>query len=89
MTRYGCGVGGLNRHGKEKVCDEEVRRTMFTAAGDLRPRLTPLCGLVPRQVMRADSYVLGSTVFSLEISGWDAFDISPLTDIFTAYLRSA
>ena len=26
-------------------------------------------------LMRADSYVLGATIFSLEIPGWDAFDI--------------
>jgi len=39
-------------------------------------------------VMRADSYVLGSTVFSLEIPGWDDFDIAPLTDIFIQYLQA-
>lgn len=39
-------------------------------------------------VMRADSYVLGATIFSLEISGWDDFDIAPLTDSLIAYMNS-
>lgn len=39
-------------------------------------------------VMRADAYVLGCTVFSLEISGWDAFDVSPLAGLLQAYLNA-
>ena len=39
------------------------------------------------QVMRNDSYVLGSTIFSLEIGGWDDFDIGPMTDVFVQYLQ--
>jgi len=39
------------------------------------------------EVMRADDYVIGSTVFSIDIPGWDDFDIGPLTDIFTSYLQ--
>lgn len=38
--------------------------------------------------MRYDKYVIGSTIFSLEISGWNDFDIAPMTDIFTSYLQS-
>ncbi len=40
-------------------------------------------------VLRADSYVLGATVFSLEIPGWDAFDIAPIIGPFTEHVRQA
>jgi len=39
-------------------------------------------------IMRYDSYVIGCTIFSLEISGWDDFDIGPVTQDFTQYLQS-
>jgi hypothetical protein len=40
------------------------------------------------QVIRIDSYVLGSTIFCLEIPGWTDFDIAPMTDLFINYLKS-
>jgi len=39
------------------------------------------------QVMQSDEYVLGSTIFSLEIPGWDSFDISPMVPDLIAYLQ--
>ena len=40
-------------------------------------------------ILRADSYVLGATVFSLEIPGWDSFDIAPIIGPFTDHVRQA
>jgi len=39
-------------------------------------------------VMRCDSYVLGSTIFSLEIPNWDSFDIEPVVPILASYMAS-
>ena len=39
-------------------------------------------------ILRADSYVLGASVFSLEIPGWDSFDIAPIIGPFTDHVRS-
>jgi len=39
-------------------------------------------------VMQADSYVVGSTIFSLEIPGWDSFDIAPIADDLAQYLAT-
>ena len=39
-------------------------------------------------LMRADPYVLGATIFSLEIPGWDSFDIAPIMGALTDHLRS-
>jgi hypothetical protein len=39
-------------------------------------------------VMRADSYVIGSTIFSLEISGWQSFDITPAVPNLISYMQS-
>jgi len=41
------------------------------------------------QVLMSDKFVLGSTIFSLEISGWDAFDIAPIADPLATYLASS
>jgi hypothetical protein len=38
--------------------------------------------------MRADSYVLGATIFSLEIPGWDSFDIAEVAGPLTDYVRT-
>jgi hypothetical protein len=40
------------------------------------------------EVIRSDQYVIGSTIFCLEIPGWQAYDISPLTNILIAYMNS-
>lgn len=40
------------------------------------------------EVLRADDYVIGSTVFCLDIDGWQTFDIGPLVPDFVSYLRS-
>jgi hypothetical protein len=40
-------------------------------------------------ILRADAYVLGATVFSLEIPGWDSFDIAPIIGPFTDHVRQA
>ena len=40
-------------------------------------------------VLRQDPYVLGATIFQLEIPGWFSFDISPLMAELTQYVRSA
>lgn len=41
------------------------------------------------QVLRCDDYVLGATVFALEIPGnWGSFEIAPLSDLFATYLSS-
>jgi len=40
------------------------------------------------EVLRCDSYVLGSTIFSLEIPNWDSFDIEPLVPSMANYLAS-
>jgi hypothetical protein len=39
-------------------------------------------------LMRADSYVLGATIFALEIPNWDSFDIAPIMGPLTDYVRS-
>jgi len=40
-------------------------------------------------VMRADEYVIGSTVFSLGLGGgWANYDVASLTPAFSAYLKS-
>eukprot|EP01106_Pelomyxa_sp_JSP_P016785 TRINITY_DN643_c0_g1_i1.p1 TRINITY_DN643_c0_g1~~TRINITY_DN643_c0_g1_i1.p1 ORF type:complete len:311 (+),score=54.67 TRINITY_DN643_c0_g1_i1:56-988(+) len=41
------------------------------------------------QVMRADSYVIGSTIFCIDIPGWSDFDITSMTSILTTYLQTA
>jgi hypothetical protein len=38
-------------------------------------------------VLRQDAYVLGATIFALEIPGWEAFDISPIVGPLTAHVR--
>ncbi len=40
-------------------------------------------------ILRTDSYVLGATVFSLEIPGWGSFDIAPIIGPFTDHVRQA
>jgi hypothetical protein len=40
-------------------------------------------------VLRYDDYVIGATIFTLEIPGWQDFDIAPLTDSFITYLNNA
>jgi len=39
-------------------------------------------------VLRCDAYVLGSTIFSLEIPGWDSFDIAALVPSLANYLAA-
>ncbi|KAH3759660.1 hypothetical protein Pelo_8558 [Pelomyxa schiedti] len=39
-------------------------------------------------VMQCDGYILGSTIFCIEIPGWADFDITPLTSILTSYLAA-
>jgi len=39
-------------------------------------------------VLRCDSYILGSTIFSLEIPNWDTFDIESLVPALGNYLAS-
>ena len=39
-------------------------------------------------VMRQDSYVLGATIFSLEIPGWDSFDVAPIMGPLSDYVRT-
>lgn len=40
-------------------------------------------------LMRQDSYVLGATIFSLEIPGWNDFDIAPIVGPLTDYVRNS
>lgn len=40
-------------------------------------------------LMRQDSYVLGGTIFSLEIPGWGDFDIAPIVGPLTDYVRNS
>ncbi len=39
-------------------------------------------------LMKQDSYVLGATIFSLEIPNWQDFDIAPIMPQLTAYVKS-
>ena len=39
-------------------------------------------------LLKQDSYVLGATIFSLEIPNWQDFDIAPLMPPLTAYVKS-
>ena len=39
-------------------------------------------------VLLEDDYVLGATIFALEIPGWGDFDIAPVMDELTAYVAS-
>ena len=39
-------------------------------------------------LLKQDSYVLGATIFSLEIPNWDDFDITPLMPQLTAYVKA-
>jgi hypothetical protein len=39
-------------------------------------------------VLQQDSYVLGATIFALEIYNWQDFDIAPLMPQLTAYVKS-
>ena len=39
-------------------------------------------------VLLEDDYVLGATIFALEIPGWGNFDIAPIMDELTAYVAS-
>ena len=39
-------------------------------------------------VLLVDAYVLGATVFALEIPGWFSFDIAPIVDRLTDYVAS-
>ena len=40
-------------------------------------------------LMRQDDYVLGATIFSLEIPGWAPFDIAPIAGPLTDYVRNS
>eukprot|EP01006_Ploeotia_vitrea_P012606 TRINITY_DN3332_c0_g1_i1.p1 TRINITY_DN3332_c0_g1~~TRINITY_DN3332_c0_g1_i1.p1 ORF type:complete len:322 (-),score=23.52 TRINITY_DN3332_c0_g1_i1:81-1046(-) len=40
------------------------------------------------RVMSCDSFVIGATIFSLDISGWNTFDVGPLTPLLVKYLQS-
>jgi len=40
-------------------------------------------------LLRQDGYVLGATIFSLEIPNWAAFDIAPIVGPLTDYVRSS
>jgi len=39
-------------------------------------------------VLRQDSYVVGATIFSLEIPGWGDFDIAPIMGLLADYVRT-
>ncbi len=39
-------------------------------------------------ILLQDYYVLGATIFSLEIAGWDDYDISPAVPDLISYVRS-
>eukprot|EP01094_Clydonella_sp_ATCC50884_P018048 TRINITY_DN3265_c0_g1_i2.p1 TRINITY_DN3265_c0_g1~~TRINITY_DN3265_c0_g1_i2.p1 ORF type:complete len:345 (-),score=69.34 TRINITY_DN3265_c0_g1_i2:1160-2101(-) len=39
-------------------------------------------------LMRADDYVIGSTIFTIDISGWESFDITPLVPDLIKYLSN-
>jgi hypothetical protein len=39
-------------------------------------------------VLRQDDYVLGATIFALEIPGWGDFDIAPIVDALGDYVVS-
>jgi hypothetical protein len=39
-------------------------------------------------ILKQDSYVLGATIFSLEIPNWDDFDIAALMPALTTYVKS-
>jgi hypothetical protein len=38
-------------------------------------------------ILRQDPYVLGATIFSLEIPGWESFDVGPIVAPLTAHVR--
>jgi hypothetical protein len=38
------------------------------------------------RVLKQDDYVLGATIFALEIPGWWDFDIAPIVDPLAAYV---
>jgi hypothetical protein len=40
-------------------------------------------------LLRQDDYVLGATIFALEIPGWEPFDIAPLVDPLSAYVAAS
>jgi hypothetical protein len=40
------------------------------------------------QVLRADDFVIGSTVFCIDIPNWGSFDITPIVPQFVSYLQS-
>jgi len=40
-------------------------------------------------LIRQDRDVLGATIFSLEIPGWDAFDVAPIVGPLTEYVRTS
>ena len=37
-------------------------------------------------ILREDDYVLGATIFALEIPGWDSFDIAPISSRLADYV---
>ncbi len=37
-------------------------------------------------ILKQDDYVLGSTIFALEIPGWESFDIAPILDPLIRYI---
>jgi len=39
-------------------------------------------------ILKQDSYVLGATIFSLEIPNWQDFDIAPIMPQLTSYVKS-
>jgi hypothetical protein len=40
-------------------------------------------------LLREDDYVLGATIFALEIPGWFSFDIAPIVDRLAAYVAAS
>ena len=39
-------------------------------------------------ILMQDDYVIGATIFTLEISGWDQYDIAPAVPDLIAYVQS-
>ena len=39
-------------------------------------------------LIREDDYVIGATIFALEIPGWWSFDIAPIVDELADYVAS-
>ncbi len=40
------------------------------------------------RLIREDDYVIGATIFALEIPGWWSFDIAPIVDELADYVAS-